>query len=141
MTIPVTEPIAAAAAKLLSSLGWFGLAELQFIVAADGVPRLIDCNGRFYGSLSLAIAAGANLPAVWAALATGHQASRVRARPGVRYQWLEADLRRTLNARGAPRVRDVAGTVAAGVRSRHSLWDLRDPAPAAARIRRIVARG
>jgi hypothetical protein len=95
---------------LLDALDWHGLAELQFIVE-DEIPRLIDLNGRFYGSLSLAVAAGANLPAIWAGLAIDDvPATPVRARPGVRYQWGSADLRRAVRERRGGLVRDLAGT-------------------------------
>jgi predicted ATP-grasp superfamily ATP-dependent carboligase len=134
-TVEADEELVAGAAALLEALGWFGLAELQFLVGADGVPRLIDLNGRFYGSLSLAVAAGANLPAVWADLAVGRDPGpRVRARPGVRYHWGTADLRRAVRERRGGLWRDVSETAAYAVRSRQSVATLRDPAPAAARL-------
>ena len=134
-TVAVDEQLVAGATALLEELGWFGLAELQFLVGDDGVPRLIDLNGRFYGSLSLAVAAGANLPAVWADLAVGRDPGPpVRARPGVRYHWGTADLRRAVRERRGGLWGDVAQTTAYAVRSRQSVADLRDPAPAAARL-------
>ena len=134
-TVEVDEQLVAGATALLEELGWFGLAELQFLVGDDGVPRLIDLNGRFYGSLSLAVAAGANLPAVWADLAVGRDPGPpVRARPGVRYHWGTADLRRAVRERRGGLWGDVAQTTAYAVRSRQSVADLRDPAPAAARL-------
>lgn len=139
-TTAVDEDIATAAQRLFTALEWFGLAELQFVVSAAGRPRLIDFNGRFYGSLALAVAAGANLPAVWAALATGRQARPARARAGVRYQWLEADVRRALREQRQGVVRDVATTVAAAAGAHHSLWEARDPGPALHRLRRLAAR-
>lgn len=54
---------------------------------------LIDVNPRVYGSLPLAVAAGANLPGIYADLLRGERRTLVRARPGVRYRWLEGDLR------------------------------------------------
>ena len=138
-TVPVDGDIAAGAQRLFASLGWFGLAELQFIVPADDTPRLIDFNGRFYGSLALAVAAGANLPAVWAALATHRPVARVRARPGVRYQWLEADLRFALSGPADRRLRGVGNALAFALTAQHSLLDVRDPAPGATRLRHIVS--
>ncbi len=139
VTIEVNEDVATRAARLFRELGWFGLAELQFVVAGDGSMRLIDLNGRFYGSLGLAVAAGANLPASWAALATGRGAERSRGRPGVRYQWLEGDLRRALVEKKGGVLADVTRTIAASAGSRHSLWSARDPAPAALRLRQLIA--
>lgn len=141
-TVPLGSDLARRSAALLDALGWFGLAELQFLVGADGVPRLIDLNGRFYGSLSLAVRAGANLPAVWADLAVGRRpAGVVRARAGVSYQWGAADVRRALGERRGGVLADLAGTAAYGVRAGHSVLDLRDPGPALARLREAVRPG
>jgi predicted ATP-grasp superfamily ATP-dependent carboligase len=134
-TVEADEDLVDRSGALLEELGWFGLAELQFLVGEDGVPRLIDLNGRFYGSLSLAVAAGANLPAAWADLALGRTPGpRVRARPGVRYQWGTADVRRALRERRGGLLADVAATTTYAARSRHSVVALRDPAPAATRL-------
>lgn len=143
VSVPVDDQIAGRAAALFAHLGWFGLAQLQFLVPADGVPRLIDLNGRFYGSLALAVKAGANLPAVWAALATGRRLDAVPARPlrvGVRYSWLEGDLRRALAGQPGARFRDIAGSLCAGVGAAHSVVKLSDPAPALAATRQLLAR-
>ena len=115
--------------KLLQLVaGHEGIIEVEF---ADG--HVIDVNPRAYGSLPLAVKAGANLPAVWCAADQGGWSSPqpVRATPGVRYRWLDADLRcitAQVKARNltmpqallalAPR----AGTA-------HSIEDWRDPAP------------
>lgn len=130
-TIAVDERLAARAQAMLAALDWIGLAQLQFIVPADGAPRLIDFNGRFYGSLALAIGAGANLPALWANAATGRPTARVDAVPGVSYQWLWSDLRRALAERRGGLARDLADTGRFALGARHSVWRLRDPAPAA----------
>jgi len=139
VSVPVDPELAGRAAGLLSALGWFGLAELQFLVPADGIPRLIDLNGRFYGSLALAVRAGANLPAAWAALATGRDVEPVTAAAGVRYCWWEGDLRRALLERRGGLARDLAGTVRAGFGAAHSIGRWRDPAPALAQVRRLLA--
>jgi hypothetical protein len=138
-TEEVDGVVAGRAAHLLAALGWFGLAELQFVVPGDGVPRLIDLNGRFYGSLALAVSAGANLPAVWAAMATRRPVSPARARAGCRYQWLEADLRRAVTERRGGLLWDLAATGWYAVGAAHSVMQLRDPGPAAARVGQAVA--
>ena len=137
ITEPVSEPTRAAAVKLLTSIGWFGLAELQFIRPPSGEPRLIDLNGRFYGSLALAVRAGVNLPALWAGAAMERGSSRQSegnggaafssARPGVRYQWLEGDLRRSLQS-GAP-VGQIMSCIRYSFGAAHSIWSTRDPWP------------
>ena len=137
-TVPVDEVIAERAAALFRKLGWFGLAELQFVVPDDGIPRLIDLNGRFYGSLCLAVAAGANLPAAWAALATDRPAERVRARPGVAYQWLEGDLRRAWAERRGGLSNDVITTLRRAPVSVHSLSSVTDPGPLIAQVAHVT---
>lgn len=79
-TVPVEPRLAERVATLMAELGWFGLAQLQFVRPPGGEPRLIDLNGRLYGSLALAVASGPNLPALVAALATGRP-RRARWRP------------------------------------------------------------
>jgi predicted ATP-grasp superfamily ATP-dependent carboligase len=54
-----------AAIALLADLGWHGPASVEFKVdARDGRPRLLDINGRFWGTLGLAIRAGIDFPAL-----------------------------------------------------------------------------
>lgn len=143
-TVPVEDELARKAGALFRGLGWLGLAELQLLTPTDGDPLLIDLNGRFYGSLALATGAGLNLPAMWAALATGRPLPEGReARVGVRYQWLEGDLRRALEERRGGLLRDVGGSLVYAVGAAHSVSSARDPRPAvraAARILRGIVR-
>jgi predicted ATP-grasp superfamily ATP-dependent carboligase len=130
-TVPVDEDLAAQVARLLEKLGWSGLSELQFIVPEQGEPRLIDFNGRFYGSMSLALAAGSNLPALWAAIATGRPIGRPAgdAVPGVRYQWFEGDLRAACE-RPRALVREVGGCLRYALLVPHRIRNATDPLPA-----------
>lgn len=131
ITMPVDESLARRIAGLLRRLGWVGLAQLQFIIDEQGEPRLIDLNGRFYGSLALAKAAGPNLPHLWACLATGRDAPRAAdPRPGIRYQWLEGDLRRALAERRGGIWKDVLDTLRYAAGANHSVWRAEDPWPA-----------
>ena len=50
------------ARKLLSHVGWHGVAMVEFRVTADGKPYLMEINTRFWGSLQLAIDAGVDFP-------------------------------------------------------------------------------
>jgi predicted ATP-grasp superfamily ATP-dependent carboligase len=128
-TVPVDEQLAGQVSLLLGELGWFGLSELQFILPADGAPVLLDFNGRFYGSLALALAAGVNLPDAWARIATGRDPAEAGdARPGVRYQWLEGDLRAARERSRGP-LRDAAGCLRYGIGAGAGIWSARDPLP------------
>ena len=132
-TVPLDPALSDGCVSLLRGLNWFGLAELQFIRPEDGRgPMLIDLNGRFYGSLALALAAGVNLPAAWGGVALGAEvAAEPAARVGVRYQWLEGDLRRAYRERRHGRLRDLASTALYALRAKHSVWQVTDPRPGA----------
>ncbi|MFC4902055.1 ATP-grasp domain-containing protein [Kocuria oceani] len=130
-TVPVDEALAARAEALLRELGWWGLVELQFLTGEDGVPQLIDLNGRFFGSMALAEAARPGLADAWARLALGCPVPELPdARTGVRYAWLGGDLRRAAAERRGGLAADVADTLRWGRGAQHSVWDPRDPGPA-----------
>ncbi len=59
---PIDPTMQSAAAKLLSAVGWTGVAMVEFRVAADGTPYLMEVNGRFWGSLQLSIDCGLDFP-------------------------------------------------------------------------------
>jgi protein-tyrosine-phosphatase/predicted ATP-grasp superfamily ATP-dependent carboligase len=124
VTTAVDEALRERVERLVERLDYQGLAQIQFLAAADGTLRLIDFNPRYYGSLELAIRAGANHPDAWACLTTGRATRRAVARPGVRFQWLTRDLRASLHA-GGPRA--AAGAVAFAPRAVHSVWHADDP--------------
>jgi len=139
-TVAVDEELAGRAAALLGELGWQGLSELQFLVPdGGGEPQLIDFNGRFYGSMPLAIGAGVNLPDIWARSVTSRDVPEPRdAEPGVRYQWLEGDLRAAReDSRGT--VRDLLECLRYAPGARHSVSSLSDPAPLLRAVRRLAA--
>jgi predicted ATP-grasp superfamily ATP-dependent carboligase len=138
-TVTVDEELAKRVAGMLADMGWFGLAQVQFLMGGDGEPRLIDLNGRFYGSLALAVASGPNLPDLWARLATGRSLPPVPpARVGVRFHWLEGDLRRAREERRGGLVRDVLSTLGAAPGAVHSIIDPADPKPLLNHLRHLA---
>lgn len=129
-TVPVDEQLAARADALLSGLSWSGLVELQFLRDSAGVPHLIDLNGRFYGSMALANAAGANLADAWARQVLGLPLPALPdARPGVRFLWTAGDLRRATVERRGGLLADVASTLRWFPGATTSVWDRSDPRP------------
>jgi predicted ATP-grasp superfamily ATP-dependent carboligase len=99
--------------------------------------QVIDVNPRVYGSLPLAVAAGANLPAIACGSETAPSTGGVvRARAGVRYRWLEGDLRRLLNdaREGTLSLRAVGRALLPHVGTAHSVESLRDPGPLMVRV-------
>ncbi|MDQ1445271.1 MAG: hypothetical protein QOI20_1735 [Acidimicrobiaceae bacterium] len=111
--------------RLLTHLGWWGVAQAQFL---EG--RLIDLNGRLFGSLALSIGAGLPVTDLLVSLAAGDRPSAVgQARPGVRYTWLEGDVRRALAERRGGLLADLRETLREGRRSVPVVWDGRDALP------------
>jgi predicted ATP-grasp superfamily ATP-dependent carboligase len=140
-TVRIDERLGEQVTLLLREIGWFGLSELQFIAprAGKGDPVLLDLNGRFYGSLALALAAGVNLPDTWACSATGRRPQHGGdARSGVRYQWLEGDLR-AARERSAGPTGDVCGCLRYARSANPSIWSATDPLPGLLAARRVLS--
>jgi predicted ATP-grasp superfamily ATP-dependent carboligase len=79
--------------RVLDVVGWHGVAMLEFKVTPDGSPYLLEVNGRFWGSLQLAIDAGVDFPWLAYRLATGQSLESVgRYTIGLRNRWLLGDL-------------------------------------------------
>jgi len=80
--------------RLLVALGWRGVAMVEFKRSnATGVPYVMEVNGRFWGSLQLAIDAGVDFPALLVRAALGETLPSAPAiRPNVRLRWLWGDV-------------------------------------------------
>jgi predicted ATP-grasp superfamily ATP-dependent carboligase len=132
VTVDVDEDVVTRLGRLLA--GYDGIFQAQF-----AGPALLDVNPRVYGSLSLAAAAGVNLPDLWVRwVLDGTAPSRsLRGRVGVHYRWLEGDVRHVL-ARLRGDGRAAAGVVASAARpwpgSAHSVEALTDPRPLLTRV-------
>lgn len=100
---PVDPALLDASTRLIRALGWHGVAMVEFKLQRDTREfRLMEINGRFWGSLPLAVAAGADFPRMLHELMTTGQVGQHPApRPGVLCRhlardvdWLEHVLRR-----------------------------------------------
>jgi predicted ATP-grasp superfamily ATP-dependent carboligase len=83
------------AVKLLEKVRWHGVAMVEFKVEGDtGIPRLMEINGRFWGSLQLALDAGVNFPHLLYQLLGGERVVLPDGgyRVGVKSRWLLGDL-------------------------------------------------
>src|SRR6266404_3625544 len=81
------------ARAILKTVGWHGVAMVEFKVSAGGTPYLMEVNGRFWGSLQLAIDAGVDFPWLLYQLATGRAVDPVDDyATGVRSRCLLGDL-------------------------------------------------
>lgn len=91
---PLDPAITEHATRLLRALGWHGVAMVEFKrERSTGTPYLMEVNGRFWGSLQLAIDAGLNFPLEAVRLWLDEPLSAQPAyRTGVRSRWLLGDL-------------------------------------------------
>jgi predicted ATP-grasp superfamily ATP-dependent carboligase len=81
------------ARAIIEYVGWHGVAMVEFKVSAEGTPYLMEVNGRFWGSLQLAIDAGVDFPWLLYQLTTGRVVDRADGyTTGVRCRWLLGDL-------------------------------------------------
>jgi predicted ATP-grasp superfamily ATP-dependent carboligase len=81
------------AERLLAAARWSGVAMIEFRVAADGTPYLMEVNGRFWGSLQLAIDSGVDFPWLLYQLVHGDTPAHAKDyRLGTRLRWLLGDV-------------------------------------------------
>jgi predicted ATP-grasp superfamily ATP-dependent carboligase len=94
-SVPLDPELYRHSVRLLGALGWTGLAMVEFKVGAAG-PRLMEINGRVWGSLPLAVKSGMDFPARLAELYLDGPPSRPPAETcyvvGVRSRNLELDM-------------------------------------------------
>lgn len=89
------QPITDYALRVVQSTEWHGVAMVEFKVdTKSGVPYLMEVNGRFWGSLQLAIDAGVDFPWLLYQLATtgAVQHSAGSYEVGIRSRWWIGDL-------------------------------------------------
>lgn len=153
-SVALDPTLLAHASRLLAAVGWTGLAMVEFKVTADG-PRLMEVNGRIWGSLPLAVKSGMDFPAKLAGLLCGvrpdSEALDTTYRIGVRSRNLELDVvwiasvlsgRRRHPFLPSPG-RWEAVAALAGLFRRSDEFDvlsLEDPAPGLAEIAKIVSK-
>lgn len=92
-SVPIDAAMRSAAANVLSAVGWVGAAMVEFRVSDDGTPFLMEVNGRFWGSLQLAIDCGIDFP--WLLYRVTNDLPVTDPEPysvGKRLRWLMGDL-------------------------------------------------
>jgi predicted ATP-grasp superfamily ATP-dependent carboligase len=93
-SIPSDETLIQQSFALLQALRWQGVAMVEFKMdSRDRVAKLMEVNGRFWGSLQLAIDAGADFPLMLYRLACGEDVpAQFKYQVGVKSRWLLGDL-------------------------------------------------
>lgn len=95
----LTEP----AERLLRALAWHGPVMVEFRDDGRDAPYLIEINGRFWGSLQLAISAGVDFPRLWMDVVHGAAVPPQGAyAEGVTVRWLWGDVKRFLYVLAGP---------------------------------------
>ena len=121
---------------LLRALDWFGVAMVEFkLDPRDGVPKLMEINPRFWGSLALAVHAGVNFPHLLYRMASGEHPRPVESyRLGVHCRWLlHGDLLHFVKNRQRHRLKP--GFFNNGFSGmRYDILSLKDPMPAIGRL-------
>ena len=127
--------------RLVTSLGWNGVFEIELLERHDGALAVIDLNPRLYGSLALAVRAGSNLPAIWCRYLLRQELTDGEPTAGIRYRWEDGELLSLLRAL----VRRQLPAAGAIVRAGHDVvwahYEAGDAGPLVARLIYLARRG
>lgn len=110
-SVPLRSDLAEYATRIVSHVGWTGVAMVEFKEdASTGTPYLMEINGRFWGSLQLAIDAGVDFPRLLAETVSETTGGGLDidihppvARIGVRSRWFWGDVDHLIGVLKAPR--------------------------------------
>jgi predicted ATP-grasp superfamily ATP-dependent carboligase len=145
-SVPVDGRLRELAVALLRKMEWWGVAMVEFRTdERTGGVVLMEVNGRFWGSLQLALDAGVNFPAILIDVAGGQSPTPPPFHAGVKVRWWLGDLARTASVlKGRPSgysghfptrwsaVRDMLGPQPTGTIG--EVYRSGDPWPAAAEL-------
>lgn len=97
-SIPILPLAKQFAERLLNSLNWHGVAMVEFkLDQRDNIPKLMEINSRFWGSLQLAISSGVDFPSILIETAKSNKNIRVfDYKTFVKNRWLWGDIDRIL---------------------------------------------
>lgn len=136
---PIDPVMQSAAAKLLGAAELTGAAMVEFRVATDGKPYLMEVNCRFWGSLQLAIDCGVDFPWLFYRITQGLPIAEPQTYAvGRRLRWLLGDLDsliiklRQAHVTGRDKVRAMGAFLRSSVdpSCRQEVMRISDPAPA-----------
>jgi predicted ATP-grasp superfamily ATP-dependent carboligase len=134
---PMDNQLLERSLALLAAFDWSGVAMVEYKRdAATGEPVLMEINGRFWGSLQLAIDAGVDFPRLLVDLALGHVVEPVESYGFARSRWFWGDVDHLLARWRAPAAtwRDRTGSLLGWLRGfgpgyREEILRLGDPRP------------
>jgi len=142
---PIDTDLAQSAVRLLQAISWEGPAMVEFRRTQTGDYVFLEVNGRFWGSLPLAVKAGIDFPYLeWQILhgsaptvpAAYKQRLRMRWTAGeirrLRELWSSVDARRRAGRTRGKALLEFIASFAPGVRS--ALFNIGDPKPGVAEV-------
>ncbi len=93
-SFPMDSTLLAKSRALLDRFDWQGVAMIEYkIDEATGTPYLMEINGRFWGSLQLAVDAGVDFPMLLIQAASGEKPYPVTTyNPSVQSRWFWGDV-------------------------------------------------
>jgi len=145
-SIPPDPELVSAGEQLLDTLGWQGVAMIECKRDPEsGRHVIMEVNGRFWGSVQLAVDAGVNFPALLVQCALGDELPSLTGtsyRVGIRSRWFWGDVDhlylRLTRSRSRLQLGSDAGSRLRALgqfftihptRDRCEVWRWRDPAP------------
>ena len=135
-SILLREQLVRPGLRLLQALDWHGVAMIECKRDAAGRYVIMEVNGRFWGSLQLAVDAGVDFPTLLVRCAAGESVPLCHDyRVGVRSRWFWGDLDHFLirfrNGNGDRWKAAREGVKALARRERGEVWRWSDPLPSA----------
>jgi predicted ATP-grasp superfamily ATP-dependent carboligase len=129
-SVPLNPQLRESAERLLKDLNWHGPAMVEF--KDDGSrPRLMEINGRFWGSLQLGIDAGIDFPLLWVRILKGEPVEKITAyQENTALRWLLGDVKRLISVLGG----SPAGYAGDFPSISHGLKELFGPQPQGTRL-------
>lgn len=93
-SFPMDPTLLTKSCALLDRFDWQGVAMIEYKVdEATGTPYLMEINGRFWGSLQLAVDAGVDFPLLLIEVASGEKPQPVTTyNPSVQSRWFWGDI-------------------------------------------------
>ena len=137
-TIVASPHLISCVKGLLTALRWEGIFELELIELSDGNYAALDFNPRLYGSMALAVAAGASLPSIWCDWLLKGTTAAATVRPGVFYRWDDADLRHAWIFLRRGRFAEALAVLRPRRGTAHPYLRAKDPAPGVARFLQML---
>lgn len=137
----IDEPrMAEYARRLVGEMGWTGPAQVEFMRSPEGEFYLVEMNGRYWGSLPLAINSGVDFPWLHYRLLRGLPVPEQRGyRTGVvQRRLLYGDIKWLIEQLSEGNPAALWPFLASFLTTRHTFVSLRDPAPTALALRQAV---